>query len=95
MGNGEFSFEKIPLGGYDIAVILADGTEIMGDDTVWIDDDGDISEVSLIYTGDALLGISKTGDRTTILSASVIVLLSLAFIASTIIYKKRGEKNGR
>lgn len=94
-GSGEFSFEKIPLGGYDIAVVLADGTEIPGDDTVWIDDDGDISEVSLIYTGDALLGIAKTGDSTAIISITVMALLSLAFIAPTIVYKKRGKKNGR
>ena len=83
------------MGGYDIAVVLADGTEIPGDDTVWIDDDGDISEVSLIYTGDALLGIAKTGDSTAIISITVMALLSLAFIAPTIVYKKRGKKNGR
>ena len=52
--NGKFTFEKVPVGGYDVSIITESGEEIFGDDSVWIEENNDVVTLSLTYVGGSL-----------------------------------------
>lgn len=49
--NGEFEYESIPVGGYEISIADASGERIVGEDLVWVEEEGDIVTVNLSYDG--------------------------------------------
>lgn len=52
--NGNFTFSKVPVGGYDLFVVEDDGTEVLYKDAVWVESKGSKVKLSLKYAGNGI-----------------------------------------
>lgn len=57
--NGEFTYNAVPIGGYEVGILLKDGTEVLGNMFAWVEENNDIVEMTLTYDGDLNMSITE------------------------------------
>ena len=62
--NGEFCFEGVPVDGYEVSIITKSGIEVLGDMFLWIEEEGDVVELSLVYNEGEDLSVFTFDDTT-------------------------------
>ena len=57
--NGSFQYDSVPIGGYEVSIILSDGNEVLGNMFAWVEENNDTVVLTLTYNGDLTLNFPE------------------------------------